>query len=342
MRISRPHLTVLLNALYETGITRIPVRHPSDEIGTLFEINLGDADASEIELTLNTDAYSAARRDVELEHGSPAVTELPKPRAYTNAFLAGGFVQPANASEIEAFLDRNGGPDLTAGHRPVVASFDTNLLAWRIADVLDLRPGQDSVINGFVVVTGVRDELDWDRKRSNTEPLERAFGSEFKEFWNQPAGAQREGRLGETYYRKLRDHRYADEIVSERADDQIVSAVDEFQNESRKNVLLFSNDRDFIERARVHRILAQRVEFSDRLSTSLSGSWVEIRDTLYVLTVLFGVLELPKVTLYGIWRGKGGQDWHEERLKCDCRSPKIEPLLKRDLAILEKYEEITE
>lgn len=340
MKISRSHLTVLLNALSETGTTTIPVRHPSDEIGTLVEFELDDADASDIDLVLHTDAYRRARRDVERKYGPPVVDELPKPRAYTNAFLAGGLLQPSNASDIETFLDRNGHPDLTAGHQPVVASFDTNLLPWRIVDVLDLQPGQDAVVNGFVVATGVRDELNWDYKRSNTDPLERAFGPKFEEFWNQPAGAQREGRLGETSYRRLRDHRYADEIVSERDDEQIVGSIDDFQSESRKSVLLFSNDRDFIERARAHRILAQRVEFPARLPDTLDGSWADIRDTLYVLTILFGVLELPKVTLYGVWRGKGGQDWHDERLKCDCRSPTIRPLLERDLAILDKYEEI--
>lgn len=97
---------------------------------------------------------------------------------------------------------------------------------------------------------------------------------------------------------------------------------------------LFSNDRDFIERAKSHRILAQRVEFPDGIPRSVERPWTAIQDTLYVLTVLFGVLELPKVTLYGVWKGKEGLAWQGERLKIDCRSPKIEPLVKRDLDIL--------
>jgi hypothetical protein len=103
--------------------------------------------------------------------------------------------------------------------------------------------------------------------------------------------------------------------------------------------VLFSNDRDFIERAHANRILAQRVEFPSALPRELSGSWAAIQDTLYMLTVLFGVLTLPKVTLYGVWKGKEGMDWHDETLKLDCRSPKVEPLIERDLAIVDAHGE---
>lgn len=217
----------------------------------------------------------------------------------------------------------------------MVAGFDTNLLTWRIADVLGLSPGSDALVNGYALATGVRDELDWDKKRSNTRDLEDAFGSEFEQLWNQPSGARREGRLGETYYRQLRDHRYADEVTTDRGDEDIVRGYDAYQDDNRKDVLLFSTDRDFIERARSHRVLAQRVEFPDDLPREVEASWDEIQDTLYMLAVLFGVISLPKVTLYGVWKGKGGQPWQREELNVDCRSPKVEELVERDLGILD-------
>lgn len=37
----------------------------------------------------------------------------------------------------------------------------------------------------------------------------------------------------------------------------------------------------------------------------------------YVLSVLFGILTLPKMTLYGVWKRKAGMDWHDEMLKLD-------------------------
>jgi len=335
MDLRRTQLTVLSNALYETDSTPVTVSHPSDEVGDLLEFDLGPGDASEVRVLADAEDYADARTAVQQAHGDPAAEELPEWRAYVNAFVAGGLLEPSNAAELEAFLDRHGSPDLSAGHKPVVAGFDTNLVPWQLADRLGLSPGQDGTVNGYALATGVRDELDWNYKRDDTRALEAAFGDEFDALWNQPAGANRQGRLGEIHYRQLRDHRYADEVPSDTGDEAIVSAYDEYQTDGRKDVLLFSNDRDFVELAKSHRILAQRVEFPDALPESMTASWSAIQDTLYVLTVLFGVLTLPKVTLYGVWKGKGGQAWHDERLRVDCRSPAVEPLLERDLEILD-------
>jgi hypothetical protein len=324
-----------LNALYDVGETTIPVSHPSDEIGNLLRIELGDADASTVTISLDRDAYADARDAVQQAYGGSVTRELPEPNSYLNALLAGGLLEPPNTDELQAFLDRYGRPDLTAGHQPVVAGFDTNLLAWRIADVLDLSPGADSVVNGYALATGVRDELDWDDKRGETDSLTDAFGPEFDELWNQPSGARREGRLAETYYRELRDHRYADEITTDRGDEDIVQGYDAYQDDTGKDVLLFSNDRDFVERARSHRVLAHRVEFPREIPERVDVSWDAIQDTLYMLAVLFGVLSLPKVTLYGVWKGKGGQAWQNELVKTDCRSPSVAELVERDLEIVQ-------
>lgn len=67
-------------------------------------------------------------------------------------------------------------------------------------------------------------------------------------------------------------------------------------------------------------------------------SWDELRDVLYTLAVLFGVLQLPKVTLYGVWNGKSGEDWQRQRLDVDCRSENVEEKLRRDRAITTEYE----
>lgn len=54
----------------------------------------------------------------------------------------------------------------------------------------------------------------------------------------------------------------------------------------------------------------------------------------YVLSIRFGVLALPKVTLYGVWKGKGGQARQGEQLAVECRSPALGSLVERDIAIL--------
>jgi hypothetical protein len=50
---------------------------------------------------------------------------------------------------------------------------------------------------------------------------------------------------------------------------------------------------------------------------------------------VFGVLRLPKVTLYGAWNGKTGDDWRQRQLEVDCRSAGVEQALRRDNAITE-------
>ena len=42
-----------------------------------------------------------------------------------------------------------------------------------------------------------------------------------------------------------------------------------------------------------------------------------------MLAISFGILELPSVTLYGVWRGKDELDWRQERLKVDARSQQL-------------------
>lgn len=335
MKLTRTELMLVLNALYEAGIRTVSVSHPSNAIGELIEFELGPPKNSELRFTLDRDAYATARSEVDRRHGPPAVTDLPTANDYVNCAVAGGLTELANRAEIESFLDRYGSPDLNAGHRPVFAGFDTNLLPWRIADVLDLRQsgywGSEPVVNGFALATGVRDELDWDHKHSQADvrKLTAAFGEPFDRLFNQPAGPNRQGRLGEIHYRQLRDHQYAEEIDCERGDDTIIAGYDQYQQASRKDVLLFSNDRNFVDRARGTQILAQHIDFPRTLPRRVSASWDTIIDSLYMLTVCFGVLELPKTTLYGVWAGKEGRDWHNERIDIDCRSQKLNAVIER-------------
>lgn len=66
-----------------------------------------------------------------------------------------------------------------------------------------------------------------------------------------------------------------------------------------------------------------------------TGSWTQATELLYYLAVLFGIVVLPKVTMYGVWNGKDGRHWQHEQLDIDCQSPKVEPQLDRDLTILD-------
>lgn len=342
MRIQRSHLALLLNRLYDRGNDRFAIEHPSDAVGELCTVTLGGPDECAIRFTKRRDTYASVRADVRRAHPERVADDLPEPDQYVKAAMASGIVSISNVDEVGAFVDRYGDPDLMAGHPPVFAGFDTNVLPWRIDRILGLRDPDEGVgyVNGFVLATGVRDELDWDVKCHDTSPYVDAWGPAFEEYWNQPVGSGRISRLGLLAYRDVRDIQQAEEIQCDRGDEAIVEAYDEWQSDSRGQVLLFSNDRTFVERARGHTILAQHVDIPRDLPRKTTATWREVEALLYLLTLLFGVVELPGVTVHGVWRGKDGLDWQRERLKLDCHSTTLEPQLECDLAITDAYEEL--
>lgn len=344
MEINRRHLSILFNRLYDRGDDTIALSHPADEIGTVLEIDLGTYDASTVRFTMDLESYANARNDVGRNYGDRVMNDLPESADLRNAVMASGIVDPANIDDIEAFLDRYGDPDLMAGHPPVVAGFDTNLMPWRIDRILGLHDPDAGIgyVTGFALATGVRDELEWDDKCHDTDPFEDAFGDAFTEYWNQPLGAVRIGRLGIENYRRIRDIEQAVEVESDRGDEAIIDAYDEYDREDRSDVILFSNDRNFVERARSHTLLGQHVAFPSTFPAKATASWDEIEELVYTLGIIFGVVELPSVTIHGVWRGKEGLDWQHDRLKLDVRSPPLEGHLEGDLSITDSFEELSE
>lgn len=344
MRLARHHITHLLNALYTDGITSVSVKHPCSDIGELLKIDISDPVQTTVRFTQGALTYQDTREEIHTTYGEQAYNDLPGKETYIRALVASGLVDIENRNEIETFFRRQGYPDLDAGHEPVALGIDTNLLAWRMPDVLRLDPERYSdakdrrPVNGFVLATGIYDELDWRYNHDDTRSLETAFGPEFARLDTQPVGSNREGFLGLSEYRRLRDHRYAETIESEIGDEAIVDAYAEYDRDSRKRVVLLSNDYGFVERARNTDMLAHHVTFPVDIPRKVTVSWDELQETLYTLSILFGVLRLPKVTLYGVWNGKSGDDWQQRRLDIDCRSEKVETKLHRDRMITTEYE----
>ncbi len=347
MEISRRHLTVVLNALYDSGVTSIPVKHPYEEVGELFRIELGDYQESTVRFTQGAMSYRESRDTVHQQFGEDPYEDLPGHTDYVKAAVAGGLVDPENQTEIDSFLDRHTHPDLTAGHNPVMVAYDTNLFGFRIPEILDIDPVTGSTdgsgrppANGYALSGGVKEELDWYYNRFSTRSLEDAFGQEFARLKDQPAGANRMGVLGLYEFRDRMANRAVDIVPSETGDADIVDAYERYDKENRKRILLFSNDYGFVDRARSQDIWAHHVAFPVDLPRKATAPWVDIVNTLYVMTVMFGVLVLPKVTLYGVWTGKTGLEWQREQLDIDVRSPVVEPRIKRDVTLVKQFEEL--
>jgi len=345
MILSRNHLTVLLNGLYETGTRRITVSHPCDEVGELLQFDLGDPFESSVRFTQSLYEYNDARETVQRRYVQDAYDDLPDDSTYVRCLVASGVLDLHNRDAIETYVDRHGYRDLEAGHAPLVIGIDANIMPWRIADVLDIDHQQGkpddrgrSPTNGYALATGVKEELDWHYKQHQTSSLVAAFGEEFERLDNQPAGANREGFLGLYEYRRLMAERNIDVLESDTGDEAIVDAYHTFDAESRKEVLLLSNDFGFIDVAKDAGLRAQHVDFPQFLPDRSTATWDDFGSLLYHLAIRFGVIRLPGVTVYGLWNEKDGRHWQNEELVIEARSPKVAPLLERDRTIANAFD----
>lgn len=347
MQLERPHLTVLLNALYDLDVTTLSVSHPCEAIGELLRIDLDDPQSSTVRFTQGALSYGDTLEEIHQEFGDSVREDLPDQSHYVRAMVAGGLVDIENREAVTTFLHRYGYPDLEEGHKPVIAGIDTNLLPWRMPDVLGIDPvtGERDddgrpPLNGYALATGIKAELDMHYKHYETKSLQQAFGNEFDRLTDQPAGPNRQGFLGLYEYRRLLADRMGDVVDCGRGDDEIIAGYRDHDQTSRKRVLLFSNDHGFVENAQQADLRAQHVSFPVDLPNSVTATWREIEDTLYVLSIIFGVLTLPKATLYGVWNGKSGKHWQNEILDVDARSPKLPGPLERDKRIIRIYESL--
>lgn len=341
MHVDRQRLMVLLNALFDQGVDSIPVKHPCDDIGELVQIELNDNGLASVRFTQGTITYQDNRETIPAKYGESPYNDLPDAQTYTRAMVASGHIELKNLDDVVEFVNRHGYADLEAGHDPVVVGLDANIMPWRLPEVLgiDSETGDRDdhsrrPTNGYALATGVKEELDWHFKQYNTHELTAAFGAEFERLDSQPAGANREGLLGLYEYRRLRTNRTVDIVECGTGDEAIVEGYRKFNEQSRKKAILLSNDRGFVERSNTAGVPAQGIEYPVDLPRKVTGSWTEVCELLYYLSVLFGVVTLPKATVYGVWNGKDGRHWQHEQLDVECRSPKIEPQLKRDLRIL--------
>jgi len=347
MEIAHEDLILLLNGLFELGEESFSVVHPADEIGELLRIDLGDATASTVSMTTGAVTYGDALDDIERNHGSTVRKELPNSAAYVKAVTASGLVDIQNREELDKFITRYGYQDLQEGHPPRYAGFDTNLLPWRMHAVLGIdpilysTPGERAPVDGYALLEGVDSELSISyRYGKNAMPasvLVEAFGPEYERLAGQPTESNRETRLGLREYRRLRETRPHDIIATDTGDGNIIDGCSEYYADKPTGLILFSNDYGFVDEARERKVPAVHVDFSIDIPRRLTGTWGQIATLLYELTVLFGVLVLPRATLYGAWNGKSERNWKREEIEVDTRSDKLAVILKRDLSILEAH-----
>jgi hypothetical protein len=214
MELTRQQLPLLLNALYEQEQRTITVEHPADEIGELLRVQLDDARESTVSVTMGAMSYQSALEEIERNYGETVRKELPNSSAYVKAIVASGLADIRNRDEVDKVVSRYGYQDLQEGHPPRYAAFDTNLLPWRMHDVLEIDPELYSddegraPVNGYALPEGVDTELSIShRYGADAMPASRlveVFGDEYGRLTGQPTQDNRETRLGLREFRRLR------------------------------------------------------------------------------------------------------------------------------------------
>jgi len=332
-KITREQLPLLFNALYSTGNPTITVDHKSTLLSTLYEIELDRGKPATIRFTTNLDQYQEERSDVERQYGEQARSEIPSRRSFLGAFTS-RVLEFDNQDEISEKIDPFRNRRIQHSNTASLAVFDTNLIQYWPAQQLGVAPEQEQGLNGYAVVTGVRDELrdyDGDEKINNTRALEDAFGNEFGGLFNQLKGTPRQLRLGRQYWSRLQRELYTEKIKSDKGDNEITAACEN----SGFDLVLFSNDAGFISAGKECGLPSIRVDFPQSFPRKTDVTWEEAATTLYIHAVQFGILRLPKVDLYGVWKRKESEEWESDTLAVRCRSPTVEKQLSRYLKMNE-------
>lgn len=351
MYLERGHLLVLLNGLYDLGTTTITISHPNSEIGDLLRIRLRDDDRATVKFETRIDQFREARDAIRLEYGDEPYRDLPSTTTFVKALTASGIVEFANQAAIESTLETVCYPAVEAGDSPVMVGLDANIVPWKFPDLLGIDHESGSTdqqgrrpTNGYALSNGVVDELHWNFSYSNVDSLVEAFGEEFRRLEGQPDGAKREGRLGIQTYQSLIANRSVDFVDSETGDEAIVDGYVRYNKNHRKKPFLLSNDYGFVEEAATAGLPAQHLQFKSVLPRHVETTWGVVADTLYYLALLFGVIVLPKATLYGVWTDKADLEWQTEEIDIECRgaNSNLQGIVARHRHIVREFDRITQ
>lgn len=331
MILDKRLLGVLLNELYFAGKTELRVVFPLKNGVPLYDIKLGSKGVCNIR-NINFDRY---RREYgDLNYDKKVVNEIPTHLDYRDIFRSSGVLKPANYDEIVNELKKMERDPLTT-RRPLYVGFDTNLLYDRF---LNLLP---AIKCGYCLCSGVKDELQpkWDVKIDKpwANQLTQGLGKIFDDvFLNQAPLYARKARLAAVEYLKISNRQPFKEAEGGRGDLNIVKGYEKEKNTKGETIdlVLLSADDGFVETAREHGIDAIHVQQETKLPASLETSWENVLDLIYVTAILFGVVKIDGVRVYGVGKGKKSEHWNTESLRVEIASEKISKELERDIKIL--------
>jgi hypothetical protein len=326
MKIAKGDVVVLLNEFYLKGVYRLKVSSPLFG-GVLYSFELKKEPVTN---AMTLDQYSERYDSLCLKLEPEIAEEIPEPSEdYIWIFQSSGVVKPENYSEIVMELEKAADRDLMRGDKPLYVGFDTNTLVRRFPEIMP------QIRCGFCLHSGILDEL---HPRFVEEKL-RGFKADMLRkrglnVFNQPPMRARKFKVGAVEYRKLLRREHAEEIGDGAGDVNMIKDYQRFQKRRNVDVLLVSEDSNFVEIANDHKVKAVHMRQARDVPRRLSPSWRELVELLYTTAIAFGTIRMKSVLIHGIWSGKTWKDWNAERLRLEFENKSLEDEMKRSLRIL--------
>jgi len=260
---------------------------------------------------------------------------------YLNALVSSGVLKVEGIEELIGRIVGEFKKDIYKRPRPLYVSLDTNCFVNRISYQLERAVTvKKEKLGAFVVADGVKKELFKEGAgKYREEELRFAIVKDknFAEFLNQPKVVERIKKMGKAEYNRFRSSVRFEEIPSGIGDNEIAEALGNFSRDRNCDVWLLTFDKTMYEVSAGFGIQPVLLEFPRRrIRERLKTDWECVCDLIYTMAVVFGFVSVGGVTVYGIWRGKGVEDWNAEKVKVGRMIESIE----RDLKILDRIKKI--
>lgn len=349
LKLSSNELTMLLNELYLNSKTQFTV------IDCLYGLNLADVSISDnIEINLNVklndikEAYNKVPNEMR--------EEFPNKSRFFEIFVKSGFYFETYQKEFSELFDEINNINILDGDMPIAIAFDTNLyydqFFTQLSTLLDKRYRKPKYPVYFLLSEGVKKELityEFKYKVDDIEALKDncAHPDMVEEFFNQNKLKARIKHLGHIDFLKCNEKVYSKIIEEDESidkndmDSRIIQGLIKELRQQNIKLYLYSQDSDFIARARGNRnLITKHLEKVPlwKFKNKYSCEWEKFNQFLYNLTIMFGAIKLEfpdssSLKLYGIWRGKKLNDREKENLKI-VFSNQFLSRIKKDLYII--------
>ena len=364
--ISKQEMMIFFNALIDSGYDknlRFSVPLLNDLI--LFKFHLKESGAQVLNFVAQQkylECYIPLAKKLK-EH---AKREIPSYGDVQQSLYQAGILKPSGLKQLEDIFSALRNQSVIRGGDVYYIALDTNLLRDRFFSVyLKKIPSHPNL--DYILCETVRDEL-----KNRCDKLDRNFLRGINQlkyniltacFLNQNCLEDRMRYIGFLEYNNIRATTSCEEIdapskKSGRLNDEIIlEAYSSFVDIGRK-VIFISRDNEAVRMMTgEENVVPILLEHSTALRTDFEAAWEQFFDLLYLLSILYGKLNLVVggieiCSLYGVWKGKDVQEWEQDRFLLEIFRPNdkymhemkdyqsIITTLKDNLSILKDLEDL--